>query len=64
MVDFAPRLKQILREAGFEFVRHGKGDHEIWRHPTKGLQVTVDLKGKSRHTANQILKGAGLPKAF
>jgi predicted RNA binding protein YcfA (HicA-like mRNA interferase family) len=40
------------------------GDHEIWRHPTSGLKVTVDGSIKSRHTASEILKDAGLPKAF
>jgi predicted RNA binding protein YcfA (HicA-like mRNA interferase family) len=25
-----------LREAGFEFLRHGKGSHDIWRNPMTG----------------------------
>jgi hypothetical protein len=29
-----------------------------------GVHVTVDRKLKSRFTANEILKEAGLPKAF
>jgi hypothetical protein len=28
--DFAPDLKRILSEAGCYFIRHGKGDHDIW----------------------------------
>jgi hypothetical protein len=44
--------------------RKGKGDHEIWHSPVNGLRFPVDHKIKSRHTANRILKQAGLPKAF
>jgi len=64
MVEIGPRLKKILRRAGFEYVRPAKGDHEIWRHPVSQLQVCVDCGTKSRHTANAVLKDAGLPKAF
>jgi predicted RNA binding protein YcfA (HicA-like mRNA interferase family) len=64
MNDFAPGVRRILRENGFEFLRRGKGDHEIWHHPSAGTKVTVDGKIKSRHTANKIMKDAGLPKAF
>jgi predicted RNA binding protein YcfA (HicA-like mRNA interferase family) len=46
------------------FVRHGKGDHDIWFSPISKRHVTVDGKIKSRHTANEILKQAGLPKQF
>ncbi|HUX68696.1 MAG TPA: type II toxin-antitoxin system HicA family toxin [Terriglobales bacterium] len=45
-------------------VRQGKGDHEIWRSPITNVNFTVDSKIKSRHTANGILKAAGLPKRF
>ncbi len=64
MVEIGPRLKKLLRQAGYEHYRPGKGDHEIWRHPRTGQQVTVDPGTKSRHTANEVLKQAGLPKAF
>jgi predicted RNA binding protein YcfA (HicA-like mRNA interferase family) len=64
MNDFAPAVKDILRKNGCEFVRHGKGDHEMWKSPINGRSFPVDSKIKSRHTANGILKQAGLPKAF
>jgi predicted RNA binding protein YcfA (HicA-like mRNA interferase family) len=64
MNDYAPAIRRILRESGFELWRQGRGDHEIWRHPTTGKKVAVDGTIKSRHTANGILKQAGLPKAF
>ncbi|MEZ4528787.1 MAG: type II toxin-antitoxin system HicA family toxin [Desulfobacterales bacterium] len=43
------------RQNGCQFERQGKGYHEIWYSP-------VDSKIKSRHTANSILKQAGLEK--
>ena len=64
MVEIGPRLKRILRKAGYEFYRSGKGDHEIWRHTETRVQVSLDAGTKSRHTANEILKQAGLPKEF
>jgi hypothetical protein len=44
--------------------RQGKGDHEIWYSPTTNRYFPVDNKILSRHTANGILKQAGLPKEF
>jgi hypothetical protein len=64
MSDFAPAVKRILRENGCEFVRNGNGDHEMWRSPISGKSFPVDSKILSRHTANAIMKQAGLPKAF
>ena len=64
MADFAPDLKRILREAGCHVERQGKGDHEIWYSPITAIRFPVDSKIKSRHTANGILKQAGLPKSF
>lgn len=64
MVDYAPQLKKRLKEAGCWSVRKGRGDHEIWRSPITNRPFTVDAKIRSRHTANEILKQAGLKKAF
>jgi predicted RNA binding protein YcfA (HicA-like mRNA interferase family) len=64
MADFTPELKRALREAGCAFVRQGKGDHEIWFSPISNRQFPVDSKILSRHTANGVLKQAGLPKKF
>ena len=64
MADFTPDLKALLRKNGFAFWRSGRGDHEIWRHAETGRKVVVDGAMKSRHTANGVLKQAGLPKAF
>ncbi len=63
-MKLSEELRRLLREAGCEFVRHGRGDHEIWRSPTTGAVLVVDDGMKSRHIANQVLKAAGLPKRF
>jgi predicted RNA binding protein YcfA (HicA-like mRNA interferase family) len=62
--SFTPLTKKLLSKAGWQFLRRGKGDHEIWHEPISGRKVTVDNSMKSRHTANAVLKQAGLPKAF
>jgi HicA toxin of bacterial toxin-antitoxin, len=64
MAEYASRLKRLLRQAGCRLERQGKGDHEIWYSPITKQRFPVDNKIKSRHTANGILKQAGLDKAF
>ncbi|MGH6768441.1 MAG: type II toxin-antitoxin system HicA family toxin [Xanthobacteraceae bacterium] len=53
-----------MRENGCHLVRKGKGSHEIWYSPVNNRHVTVPRNTKSRHTANDVLQEAGLPKAF
>ena len=60
--DYYRDLTRRLKDAGFVRVPGGKGSHEKWR-DTSGRQVTVPSK-PMRHIANEILKQAGLPKAF
>ncbi|MCH7542592.1 MAG: type II toxin-antitoxin system HicA family toxin [Proteobacteria bacterium] len=64
MGDYTAKLKELLKKAGCQFVRQGKGDHEIWESPITHRRFPVDQKIKSRHTANEVLKQAGLDKAF
>lgn len=64
MKSFTPELKRLLAESNCFFVRQGRGDHEIWESPISGIRFTVDNNIKSRHTANAVLKQAGLPKHF
>jgi predicted RNA binding protein YcfA (HicA-like mRNA interferase family) len=61
---YGKEVRQKLNEARWAFLRHGKGDHDVWYNPRTGQRVTVPVKLMSRHTANDILKEAGLPKAF
>lgn len=64
--SFTPELKRILTNSDPKcyFVRQGRGDHEIWHSPISDRTFAVDNKILSRHTANAVLKQAGLPKAF
>ena len=62
--SFTPELIRLLKQAVCVFVRHGKGDHDIWHSPRSGTSFPVDHKILSRHTANGVLKQAGLPKQF
>ena len=62
--SYTEALKHLLRDAGCEPVRAGRGDHEIWRSPITKTHFVVDGKIKSRHTANAVLRQAGLPKRF
>ncbi len=64
MADYYRDVVRLLRDAGYEFKRQGRGDHEIWWNPRTGVRVTVDRKLISKFTANGILKEAGLQKAF
>ncbi len=64
MASYTGALKKILNENGCGFERQGKGDHEIWYSPITGKRFPVDSDIKSRHTANAVLKQAGLPKRF
>jgi len=62
--NFTPELIRLLRQSGCAFVRHGRGDHDIWHSPRSATSFPVDDKILSRHTANGVLKQAGLPKQF
>jgi len=64
MAPFTPKLKEILRAHGCTFERPGRGDHEIWYSPITERRFPVDHKILSRHTANAVLKQAGIPKQF
>jgi len=54
------QLIKVLKAHGCTFVRHGKGDHEIWHSPINGQNFTVDRGVMSRHTANGSLKQADI----
>ena len=64
MNDFGKAVREILLEKGCRLIRQGRGSHEVWRGPAASKPFTVPVRIKSRHMANQILRDAGLPKAF
>ena len=62
--SFTPEVKKVLKKNGCVFVRSGKGDHEIWYSPISLRNFTVDGKILSRHTANAVMKQAGVALKF
>jgi len=59
-----PEIVRLLRAAGCTLVRQGKGSHEIWYSPLTNRRFSVPRNTVKVHTANSVLKDAGLPKAF
>jgi hypothetical protein len=42
MAEYEKKVRRILRDHGCYFVRHGKGDHDVWHSPITGRNITVD----------------------
>ena len=61
---FYVQLVEALKQSGCTFKRPGKGDHEIWYSPVTNRTFSVDRKSLSRHTANSVLKQAGVDRKF
>ena len=64
MAEYEKKVRDILKQYGCHLVRRGKGDHDIWYSPLTDTHITVDSKIKSRHTANAIMKQAGINHKF
>jgi predicted RNA binding protein YcfA (HicA-like mRNA interferase family) len=64
MAELYRDLVRILEANGCYLVRKDKGSHEFWYSPVSNQNVSVPRSTKSRHTANDVLKRAGLAKAF
>jgi len=64
MAEYEKKVREVLRRNGYGLHHHGKGDHDVWIHGGSNLKVTVPAKIKSRHTANGILKRAGIDHHF
>ena len=64
MAEFEKAVRKVLKEQGCYFVRHGKGDHDIWFSPITNRNVVVAVKIKSRDTANAIMKQSGIDYHF
>jgi len=64
MAEYEKKVRKILSENGCSFVRHGKGDHDIWYSPISNRNLPVDSKIKSRHVANAIMKQSGIRHHF
>ena len=64
MAEYKKKVRDILKNNGCYFERHGKGDHDIWYSPVAKRYITVDSRIKSWHTANAILKQSGMNHRF
>ena len=60
MADYTKQVMKILIDNNCCFVRRGKGSHNIWFSPILNRSFTVVSKIENRHTANGILKDAGI----
>ena len=60
MADYTKRVLKILSDNKCYFVRRGKGSHSVWYSPIMNRSFTVVAKIENRHTANGILKDAGI----
>ncbi|MEL7656170.1 MAG: type II toxin-antitoxin system HicA family toxin [Bacillota bacterium] len=64
MAEYEKKVRAVLAQNNCPFVRHGKGDHDIWFSPITNRHFTVDGKIKSRHTANAVMKQSGINYRF
>ncbi len=58
--SFDRALMALLKANGCVFVRDGKGSHAVWHSPITKINFAVPQDIRSRHTANAILKQAGI----
>ena len=64
MAEYEKKVREILAENGCRFIRHGKGDHDIWHSPINNKTFPVDKNIKSRHTANAVMRQSGINYHF
>jgi len=62
MGDYTRAVKKALSQDGCYFIRHGKGDHEIWYSPITNRNIVVDGSITKRTSALKTLKKAGVNK--
>ena len=60
MAGYERKIVKLLKENGFSIVRNPRGSHVIWG--KDNIHVPVPARIKKRHTANEILKKAGIGK--
>ena len=60
MGDYTRQVKKILSDNGCYYIRHGKGDHDVWFSPISNKPFTVDGSITKRTSANKTLKSAGI----
>jgi hypothetical protein len=53
MAEYEKKVREKLRKHGCSFLRHGKGDHDMWYSPITKHNFPVDRKIKSRYMAEE-----------
>ena len=64
MADYYRDLIRLLLDAGFEFKRPGRGDHEIWWNPRTGVRVTGGSKAQFSRYGERHPEGGGPSKGI
>jgi hypothetical protein len=64
MGDYTRKVKKILATHGCYFIRHGKGDHDVWHSPINNQNFAVDGRITKKTSANETLKDAGIKHKF
>lgn len=62
MKGYYNQVAAMLIQHGFFLSRQGKGSHQMWSNGK--CSVTVSVTVASRHTANAIMKQAGIAHRF
>lgn len=62
--NYNREIVSLIKENGCYFVRHGKGDHDIWYSPITNRNFTVDGNIKSKQLANAVMKQCGVNHHF
>lgn len=62
MKGFYDQVVAVLKQHGFVFLKPGKGSHEWWSEGK--VKVQVPRNCYSRHTANAVMKQAGIDHKF
>jgi predicted RNA binding protein YcfA (HicA-like mRNA interferase family) len=57
---FYKAVCDLISANGYRYLKNAKGSHEKWQCENTGRIVLVPRNLKSRHTANGILKDAGV----
>ncbi|MCY3983406.1 MAG: type II toxin-antitoxin system HicA family toxin [Roseovarius sp.] len=60
MAGYERKVKKLIEEAGYKVQRNPRGSHVIWR--KNGRLIVVPAKIEKRHTANAVLKEAGISR--
>lgn len=62
MNGYYSQVIEVLKAHGYTYLRPGKGSHEVWSNGKRNQIVPHNMP--SRHTANGIMKQAGIGHKF